>query len=471
MVKPEKDCNFLALVLPFIYMQPQIDILLRTIEQQLDWGDSASWQSRDFENLQDRILDHTGVSLSASTLRRIWGRVAYNSLPSTTTLDTLARFAGYESWRSFNKQQAEVVAGVLTPPAGATIPQATETTATVLPGGTIRPDITASALPAANGSKGPYPAKIIWMLVATLVVIFTLAGIFALKKTPPPLKPSDYQFSSKPVTRSIPNSVIFTYDATAAPGDSVEIQQSWDGRRKKRVSSTAHTYTSIYYEPGFYRAKLLVDNQVVKETPLLIPTDGWVGIIEQDPVPVYLPAATFEHRAELSLPVDEILQQHIAIKPHPPLVKFFNVGNFDPIPLSVFSFSTAVKHTYREGAAACQLTSILLITDDAPIIIPLCDKGCVSEINLMSVEEMVSGKNADLSGFGVDFSDWAQVNCKKAGNNIQYLVNDRLAYSCPLPARPVHVVGIAYIFMGTGALKNVQLFNGDKAVFQAFTAR
>lgn len=78
----------------------------KIIEQKLDWGDSENWQSSDFENLNQLILDKTGVSLSVSTLRRIWGRVEYNHLPSVTTLNTLAKFAGFEDWRNFIKKNA-----------------------------------------------------------------------------------------------------------------------------------------------------------------------------------------------------------------------------------------------------------------------------------------------------------------------------------------------------------------------------
>ena len=86
-------------------MAPDLEKLLGKIEQKLDWGKSASWQGRDFENLNELILEETGVSLSASTLRRIWGRVEYKHLPSSTTLDTLAKFAGFENWRQFQKAQ------------------------------------------------------------------------------------------------------------------------------------------------------------------------------------------------------------------------------------------------------------------------------------------------------------------------------------------------------------------------------
>src|SRR5215211_6988536 len=87
-------------------MVPEIKTLLQQIEQKLDWGSSNSWLTKDFENLSQRIFDETGVSLSVSTLRRIWGKVAYTHLPSGTTLDTLAKFAGFEGWRTFTKQHS-----------------------------------------------------------------------------------------------------------------------------------------------------------------------------------------------------------------------------------------------------------------------------------------------------------------------------------------------------------------------------
>ena len=84
-------------------MSPEIEKLLKLIEGKLDWGESNTWQGKDFEKLNQLILDETGVSLSASTLKRVWGKVEYNHLPSVTTLDALAKFGGFENWRSFLK--------------------------------------------------------------------------------------------------------------------------------------------------------------------------------------------------------------------------------------------------------------------------------------------------------------------------------------------------------------------------------
>src|ERR1700712_5255113 len=89
---------------------PDVKQLLTVIEQQLDWGEASGWQGKDFEVLNELILEKTKVSLSASTLRRILGRVEYNHLPSGTTLDTLSRFAGFENWRAFTKQNKDITA-------------------------------------------------------------------------------------------------------------------------------------------------------------------------------------------------------------------------------------------------------------------------------------------------------------------------------------------------------------------------
>src|SRR5688572_16226379 len=71
------------------------------VERQLGWGPGEAWTNQDFTSLSEQILAKTGVNLSPTTLKRVWGRVKYDSAPSTTTLDALVLFAGYENWRAF----------------------------------------------------------------------------------------------------------------------------------------------------------------------------------------------------------------------------------------------------------------------------------------------------------------------------------------------------------------------------------
>ena len=411
--------------------------LLAIIEQQLDWDDPSSWQSKDFEILNELILEKTKVSLSASTLRRIWGRVEYNHLPSATTLDTLARFAGFESWRTFTKQSRPVVAPIIEE---------------------------------VKQVEVLHQKKSGWLFKAALIVvgavIVSLLGIYAKKTVAPPK--GNFLFNTRPVTRSIPNSVVFTYDVKTNPGDSVFIQQSWDPDTRVTIDKDRHQFTSIYYRPGFYHAKLGVNNKVVKERLLMIPTSGWLGLIAHQPIPVYLDSKEFMNNDGLQVSTSVISQKNIPLTPQPPSIEYYNVGNFAPVPLKDFSFSTNIKNDLHDGAAACQFTSIILFTDNTPVIVELSAKGCVSDLRLLNGGHFMSGKDNDLSGFGVDFSQWTKVACKSVGNKIQYYVNDKLAFESPRPLYNENIVGIGFTFQGTGSVKNIELKDGNKTSFKAF---
>ena len=406
------------------------------IEDKLGWGPADGWQTADFENLSELIQKQTGVSLSTSTLRRIWGRTEYNHLPSGTTLNTLAQFAGWGDWRAFVKQNKPV-----SPPNQETAPS-----------------VVAAQEPRSW-------RRLAW--IATAIVVVILGGMLAFDKGEPQLEKSAYAFESRSVTSGIPNSVVFTYDASASPTDSVFIQQSWDNTRRVLVDKNLHQHTSVYYEPGTYQAKLIIGDQVVAEHQLLIGTDGWSAFIDQPKIPVYLKRKEFLRADGIGASISIIEDKNIALQPEPPLIKYFNVGNFEPTALGDFSFSTQVKNEYSEGAAACQLTYISLLTDDAPIVIPLSAKGCVSELSLMSVDNFVSGKKADLSKLGVDFSEWVQVSCAASGGKIRYAINGRQAFEFPVPGRPIRILGVAFGFRGTGSVRNVSLQSKGKVVFRA----
>src|SRR5258708_7485501 len=280
----------------------QLDKLLKLIEKQLGWGSSLDWQSKDFEQLGELVFEKTKISLSPSTLKRIWGRVEYHHLPSMTTLDTLAKFAGFENWRTFNINDPE--------------------------------------------------------------------------------KEIDH-----------------------APAEVI-------------TAKSANRYKINIKAAGFITAFLVVNHQVGKEHSLMIPTNGWLGLIENKPIPVYLENKDFVTDTLMHLPARLISSKNIPLGPQPPVIQFFNVGNFKPVSIKGFSFSCSVNNEYHAGAAACAFAEVFLITDAAPIKLPLVIKGCASELELISVDKYVSGKTADLSGFGTDMLQWVSLSLKKNNHKI-----------------------------------------------------
>src|SRR6185503_10388269 len=318
----------------------------RLIEARLGWGGSELWTSRDFGLLSEKIRETTDIHLSITTLKRIWGKVRYDSLPAVTTLDTLARFMGYEHWRDFRQGQEKE---------------------------------SAPAPPRASHST-----KWVWVIVGVALVSGALSLYFTRKKTAPAIDPSRYQFSSKKVlTEGLPNSVIFDYDATASPYDSVYIQQSWDPARRKKVGKLQHQFTSVYYYPGFFKARLVIGQQVVKAHNLIIKTQGWLPIIEQATVPVYFREQdSLVEGKPFGITIEDIRKENIPLQPRTPWVRYSNIGNWGSLRTDSFRLEATVKNGYREGTAICQHTEVRVLCEDGAIIIPLCNKGCVSELNL-----------------------------------------------------------------------------------------
>ena len=408
------------------------------IEQRLGWGSSDHWQSQDFEALSERIFAQTQVALSTTTLKRVWGKVAYNSLPSATTLNTLALFLGYTHWRDFQQHHTAITAApAVAEPLNGQLQKA-------------RPFFHSG-----------------WLLPAAGVLALLLLAGWVYRRTvhrSSTLPAAVYTFSSQPLARGIPNSVIFNYDATAASGDSVFIQQSWDPRRRFRVPKEGHTYTSIYYYPGFFKAKLVVDNKVVKEHNLLIPSGGWLAAVDEQPVPVYFSKKECISHGMLQIPVALMESRHIYLQPDTPELRYYNIGDFKGLQNDNFIFETTLKSDYSKGSAVCQQVTVVIHCENAAIMIPLAIPGCVGDMSLGVVDTGFTAQQANLSGFGCDMNNWVHLRCEARNKQLRIWVNGHEAFMYTFSAEANKIAGISYRFKGAGSVDAVKFTRLDGSV-------
>jgi hypothetical protein len=396
------------------------------IEEKLGWGKSSDWQNQDFENLSERIFEETKMLLSSSTLKRIWGKVRYESTPNMSTLNALSQFADYQNWRAFKASDF----------------QSSEET----PKNTGKPSLQLVF------------KKLVIIAGSILLVIFTSFWIF--KKPTKHLSFKNVQFTSRPVTVGVPNTVIFQYDASNSNADSVFIQQSWDSRRRFKVDKQLHEYTSTYYLPGYYRARLILDDSIVKEHDVYIETEGWVGIIEKNPIPVYLPKSLFQNQNRMVVSEKELQQQNIDIQKEVPVVILTKVDKSIDVSSGHLSLVVRLQNTYNKSNGICQQTNITLFGTNGVIDIPLSRIGCIGEIGLMIGMKYIDGKTNDLSCFGIDFRDTVKVRCETKNKKIEIFVNDSLAYNGDFTQNIGRIVGAKIKFKGTGVVKDFELKEG-----------
>src|ERR1041385_1932242 len=210
----------------------ELILLCRTkIEQLLNWGDSVLWTNSDFELLSDKIFEKTVVRLSISTLKRIWGKVKYDNSPTAATLNALANFLDYASWRDFESEQTR------TAPVGHPVESINE-----INNATAKP------------RRWMIPRRMVPALTMIAVVAASVVVVLLLVKgrSPHRFDPALAVFKHREVTDDLPNSVVFDCDVSAYDADSAFIQQNWDPRRREKVPLDLKQHTSIYYEPGYF---------------------------------------------------------------------------------------------------------------------------------------------------------------------------------------------------------------------------
>ncbi len=415
---------------------------LLLIEKELGWGDAKDWSTRDFEALSGRIMEKTHVQLSVVTLKRVWGRIRYESKPTITTLDTLTQYIGFENWRAF--KQSDRTSGAAQQP---------------------RPDTNDAK---DKPRRKPVAIAIVGALVGAVAVIFYFTSFDTAK---PNVDPAKFSFSSKKmVDVGVPNTVIFDYDATAAkPSDSVFIQQSWDKRLSRLVGRDQRQHTSIYYYPGFFQAKLRVNDQIVRQHDLFIKSNGWLPLVDVSPVPVYFKPGDIINDGSIGLSLDKIISNNIELQPKAPWVGYYNVGDFGDIISDDFVFETEVKNEYSEGSAACQHTEVHVLFEGAALIIPLSIPGCVSELSFGDM----SGKKLDLSPLGVDFNTWVNVKVSVQDSLVHLLINGKQAFELKVNLRPIRFAGVIFRFQGTGSVNFIRISkqNGEVTYEENFDRR
>ncbi len=410
---------------------------LEAIEAKLNWGNSKQWTHQDFINLSEKIQEETGQSLSYITLKRVWGKVTYNSLPNLNTLNTLANFLGHDSWRSYQHLQK-----ISSPQKGRQF----------LSNGVFK-----------NRFQFFKKAAIFFQALSAFLVIIWIVVITPAAKEQVEINPEDFDFSSKKiVSQGIPNSVVFDIEASKSPHDSIQVQQSWDKRRRTTIPKDHTQHTSIYYFPGFFEAKLVVGGQIVKEHQLHITTNGWYCAVQQEPVPVYFPLSEVQSSQGLEITEDHLRNKSIPLQPQVPLTRIGNVRDFQGLKTDNFVFEATIQNTYKEGSGICQYTQVYLLCEGNIVKVPLSAKGCVSSTSLYFVNHSAKGKEKDLSAFGVDFDKDVHLKIKSVDGKASIFLDHKLVYSIDEKIKGIPIKGIDFRFQGLGKVDDVKIGKSEE---------
>ena len=412
----------------------------RTIEQQANLDNPKNWTQQDFEFLIYFIEQQTGNRLGLTTLKRIW-RNDFQRLPHLATLDILAQLAFGKNWQALKLDRV-----------ASTTPQLSAT----------------DALPLSKQFRN-FRLPLITM-IGLLVILLMIGAIWKLDrqattlKKPIELDVSSVKFSAqKTVVEKVPNTVLFAFDLSNITADSFFLQQSWDVRRKIQLQENQQLQTDIYYLPGYYQAKLMANEQIIKSIPVHITSPDWHIGIDQPKTGINQPIPKSLATTTDFLAVSPSALEKIGVNLASPFTMGFYQAQAFGVTDTAFDFSLRLKITDLPSVL-CPKVSLLLKGDLDYYWIMLTNKGCESEIGLKMSEYFLDGKTNDLSAFGTTLSEWQHLRVAVKNQTIHVYLQDHLLIDTTYQKSIGALKETTVLFEGIGQIDDVVLKNDSARV-------
>lgn len=402
--------------------QAYIALCRAQIEKKFAFGNGHGYTQRDLESLSQEIEEKAGLNISLSTLKRLW-KGSFKQSPQIATLNALAVLLDYQDWQDFKLQNQ----------------------------------------PAEKRSK----TKSL-RLAGLIILILITATLFALNFMKREIKVNGpVHFSAqKTVTSGIPNTVIFHYDVSQVEADSFYIQQSWNQFHRMPIDPKGKAFSSIYYESGYHRARLYANDSMLAMQPIHIMSEGWEPHIYysyEDEQPINLKHENIIEQGQLHLSEALLQKRKIDYSRH----FFTRISNSQAFNVSSdnFSIHSRIKVDSLMDKL-CSWMQMTVVTERHIFWVNLQNKGCEHNASYKAGEIIRRGENNDLSALGSDLYQWQDIRLHVIDKHAKISINGEVAFEETFEEDFGKIMGLIYIFDGTGSLDYVHLADAqDNTVF------
>ncbi len=278
------------------------------------------------------------------------------------------------------------------------------------------------------------------------------------KKTfDPPRIDGPVQFeASKTVAEGVPNTVVFTYDLSHVEADSFYIQQSWNPNNRFAIDPAGNAVTSIYYESGFHRARLIANDSVIARQPIHIVSSGWEShLYYRDAVsPIDLQNETQILDGKLIIDSTLLVERGIDLS------RRFSTRITNSQPFEVHSDNFKLSSRLRVDVIhnkMCAWMGLLIVTEVHIFSVILQDLGCEKHVSYKLGEISKNGSNHDLSSLGCDVSSWQDLEILVQDKHASILLNGEVTYDEIFAEDLGMIKGLVYVFDGMGSIAYTKL--------------
>jgi len=275
----------------------------------------------------------------------------------------------------------------------------------------------------------------------------------------------EIKFVGKNVSFQIPAEITFDLDLTKIESDNIYIRKSKDDVDGFKVNKWQKEWKTVYPFPGYYKAQLIVDNELLRVHDVFVKSFGWVGTLSQGSSIEYLSKKDLNCDAMIGLSPERLQNLHSSSSV--PTLTFHYFDQINPVSGLDFTLETRLRHTFKSYAAPCRSISIEVVGTNSTFKIPLSINACTfSEPALIAGQEFFPTQ-VELSKLQADYSQWQKVKMEVNGGWAKFYLNNEHRLTLPVRSSIGQIVGFRYHFEGAGEVDMVKLTDTRDIIYAA----
>ncbi len=394
----------------FIYLKKCI----QAIEIKLEWGSSINWTVYNFKLLSKLISSSSNISVSITTLQRIFGKCKtykdyYN--PQSATKNALAKFIGYKSWIEFKSKNAEfsdpflnaeilTEEGVVNP-----VVQPYNKTKLLNTGVVLLTSVNDIKVETNKVSLNSFkkPSTMIVVLFGIILILTTVSSYLL------------YQYYNLPKNKVLfianqkagfgPRTVEFKYDISKLSPDNVFIDFEESVHQLPRNKKTI---THFFDFPGHYDVKILQNGNILASQAIDILSNGWTPMLSYSNFIRALPAkALVKGQGRMQVDAKE-LKKLGADTLSEYWTEMRNFGNYNADGDN-YTLEATVKNNRNNGSINCYDTELEVVGSMGRSRVVFVGEGCSNYAKVKFADKIFEGDYDRLSGFAQNLNSWKNI--------------------------------------------------------------
>ncbi|WP_316765758.1 hypothetical protein [Pedobacter frigiditerrae] len=415
-------------------MKTKFENIVASCQIRFNRGEASTWKHSDFLDLSREILRDTKVSISANTLKRIFGKISVYQyyIPQQATIQALEKYGQNLQPNIINEPSEEPIASTTQQPNKST-----------------------------QSRLNRYKIPIAIIVFATLVV---LIFIFFIKNDE---TKSELKFVGK--EGNLPATAFFEYTVPESE-DSLFLNFGDKTKWQYVTAGKAHSAHAYLY-PGLFTISLQSRKNTLQSTQVYIPSNKWIGLGYRQGEE--LPNNYYEFLARKTGKDSLFHLSNVQLKTKgidTSGLVYTRLCNFTPIDIEIqnFIFEAKFKNVLDKNGLYCKSAQFQITGNNKNIRFRITTPGCSNRITNLLSEQSFVGSRVNLSKFAMDLSNWTTIKMINHNKKVSLYVNNKLLYAGNYQEPIGPIKGIFLEFEGTAFVKSCSLKTEDGKILYNF---